>query len=280
MLPLYLALVSESASVSSGELTRVAAALEKQVVRDFAPIWEVTATLSAFTDLEGMPTDYCPLIVMDDIGVPGAAGIHLDKNGQPFALIQYSPSWSLTASHETLELLADPFGNRLVAGPSPMEGQGRVEFLIEVCDPSEAAEFSYTVNGVMVSDFITPHYHDPAQAPGVRYSYTGAISSPREVLKGGYLSWHDPVSDHWWQVVYFGDQPEFRDLGVLGQLTGSIRSWIDAQTDVPPLQQGLALENPLVRRTATAMERVDASSRSRAAALHAQIKELTRRRGR
>jgi hypothetical protein len=280
MLPLYLALVSESASVSPGELTRVAAALEKQVARDFAPIWEVTATLSAFTDLEDMPTDYCPLIVMDDIGVSGAAGIHLDKNGQPFALIQYSPSWSLTASHETLELLADPFGNRLVAGPSPMEGQGRVEFLLEVCDPSEAAEFSYTVNGVMVSDFITPHYHDPAQAPGVRYSYTGAISSPREVLKGGYLSWHDPVSDHWWQVVYFGDQPEFRDLGVLGQLTGSIRSWIDAQTDVPPLQQGLALENPLVRRTATAMQRVDASSKSRAAALHAQIKELTRSRDR
>jgi hypothetical protein len=78
---------------------------------------------------------------MDDIGTPGAAGIHEDKNGQPFALVTASSNldeWSSTASHEALEMLIDPFGNRLVAGDSPKSDQGRVSFLVEVCDPSPA----------------------------------------------------------------------------------------------------------------------------------------------
>ena len=91
-----------------------------------------------------------------------------------------SDSWSLTALHEMLEMLADPFGNRLVPGQSPKPDQGRVEFLVEVCDPSEADEFGYTVNDILVSDFYTPHFFDPVKADGVRYSFTGAITEPRD----------------------------------------------------------------------------------------------------
>lgn len=103
-------------------------------------------------------------------------------------------------------MLADPFGNRLVAGQSPKEDQGRVEFLVEVCDPPEDAQFAYTSNGILVSDFLTPHYYDPVTSSGVRYSYTGAIQAPRTVLQGGYLSWHDPVSDRWFQEQFFGNR--------------------------------------------------------------------------
>ena len=125
-----------------------------------------------------------------------------------------SDSWSLTASHEMLEMLADPFGNRVVAGRSPKRGQGRVEFLVEVCDPSEAAEFGYTVNDILVSDFYTSRYFDPAFDTHARYSFTGAITKPREVLRGGYVSWHDPVSNHWWQQnVDRGSARTFRDVG-------------------------------------------------------------------
>jgi hypothetical protein len=86
--------------------------------------------------------------------------------------------------------------------------------LVEVCDPSEDTPFAYRVNGIVVSDFYTPHYFDPAAATGVRYSFTGAIKAPRQVLKGGYLSWHDPVSDHWFQSTFFsGLKPRFRDIG-------------------------------------------------------------------
>jgi len=132
-------------------------------------------------------------MIRDNIGFD-AAGIHLDKDGQPFALVTAGDDWPLTACHEILEMLANPFGNRVIAGDSPKSDQGRVEFLVEVCDPSEAAEFGYTVNGVLVSDFYTPNYFDPIQAPGVRYSFTGALTEPRQVVAGGYLSWHEPVS--------------------------------------------------------------------------------------
>lgn len=231
-----LALVSESNQVKIGEVMKVAAALQKQASRDFAPIWEVTATVDAFEALEDIPLGYWPMIIKDDIEQSGAAGIHLDNDKQPFALITASSdvdTWSLTASHETLEMLADPFGNRLMAGDSPKTDQGRVEFLVEVSDPSESASFAYTINGVLVSDFYTPRYFDPVVASGVRYSFTGAITEPRQVLRGGYLSWHEPVSDHWWQETWFGGaQPTFRDIGKLEGKAGSLRSQIDRVTTV------------------------------------------------
>src|SRR3979409_769933 len=118
-----LALVSESQQIPDSDVLKVSAALQKQATRDLAPIWEVSATVDTFKTLEDVPQGYWPMVVMDDIGIRGAAGIHEDRNGQPFALITASAdldTWSLTASHEALEMLVDPQGNRLVAGDSPM----------------------------------------------------------------------------------------------------------------------------------------------------------------
>lgn len=268
------ALVSEVNQISMSELTRVAAALQKQVARDFAPIWEVQATVDSFATLEDVPLGYWPMIVMKDIGVPGAAGIHLDKDGQPFALIQHSNRWALTASHECLEMLADPFGNRVVAGPSLHPDQGRVEYLVEVCDPSEDMAFGYTVNGVLLSDFYTPAFFDPVANVGVRYSFTGAITRPREVLKGGYVSWHDPVSDHWWQLQFFGAAPNFRDLGPLTSVAGSIRATIDALTAHPEMVADAPAGDPRFASAAEAMMRAEESTTSKAASWRAQISAL------
>jgi hypothetical protein len=223
-------LVSEVKDTSFSELARVSAALQKQVARDFAPLWEIQATVDAFAKLEDVPIGYWPVIVQADIGF-NAAGIHLDKDGQPFSLVQYEAGWSLTASHEVLEMLGDPFGDRLIAGESIKPGQGRVEYLVEVCDPSEDIAFAYTVNGVTVSDFYTPQFFEPVKNPGVRYGYTAALTGPRQVLKGGYLSWHDPVSDHWWQQTFFGAKKAFRDLGVFdANAKESIRELVDRRT--------------------------------------------------
>src|SRR6476620_2401805 len=131
------ALVPDGVDIELTEIVRVAAAVQKQVTRDFSPIWDVKATVDGFATLDQMPLGYWPVTIMQD--VQGAAGYHTDKNGQPFAVVEAGDSWSLTASHEVLEMLADPFGNRLVAGKSLKAGQGRVEFLVEVCDPSEDA---------------------------------------------------------------------------------------------------------------------------------------------
>lgn len=219
----HVALVSETESISFSELGRVSAALQKQAIRDLGPVWNRQATVDAFARLEDIPLGTWPIIIEDDINTPGAAGIHEDQDGQPFALVTASNGWSLTASHEMIEMLVDPFGRRLTEGQSPKPGQGRVEFLIEPCDPSEAVQFAYLINGVTVSDFYTPKYFSTAFNPADRYSHTGAITKPRQVLKGGYLSWHDPVTDHWFQETFFqGNKPKFRDLG---KLTASAKSF-------------------------------------------------------
>jgi len=271
----HLAIVSETEAVSPSDLMVVAAALQKQASRDLEPIWDISATVDAFAKLEDVPLDYWPMIVRDDIGF-NAAGIHLDKNRQPFALISSSndrDTWSLTASHEALEMLVDPFGDRLVAGDSPKAGQGRVNFLVEVCDPSEAAAFAYSINSVLVSDFYTPHFFDPITASGVRYSFTDAIKQPRSILDGGYLSWVDLETDEWWQTIWFGTtQPEFRNLGKF-DAKQSIRSQIDRVTWKNTAE---AIEAGRSRAVLAGLPFAGsaAPSAARANALHAQIEQL------
>jgi hypothetical protein len=127
-------------------------------------------------------------------------------------------------------MLVDPYGNRTIAGPSPKADQGRVEFLVEVCDPCEDAAFAYTVNDVLVSDFYTPHFFDPTAGDSVLYSFSNAIGEPRQVLNNGYLSWHDPVTDQWWQRTMFGGELQDRNLGTMNRGERSLREWINGKT--------------------------------------------------
>jgi hypothetical protein len=276
MLPINLALVSMVEDHDPSDVSRVAAALQRQATRDFGPIWNVRATVDSFPRLEDVPVGYWPMIVATDIERPGAAGVHEDKDGQPFALIEMSDSWSLTASHEMLEMLGDQSLKRVVPGPSPKRGQGRVEFLVEVCDPCEAEEFAYTVNDILVSDFYTPNFFDPVQSPGTRYSFTGAIEKPRQVLRGGYLSWRDPVSDHWWQEVFFRSKPEYRDLGVFDGKGGSLRAWVDSQTEHPGIDHGLKKSNKTLKAAVAAGKRTEESASAKAEAWEAQIRRIKR----
>jgi hypothetical protein len=269
------ALVSQASTVAQADLMQCSAALQKQVTRDFGPIWEVDATVDAFADLDHVPLGYWPVLIVDmDPRLPDSAlGVHLDDNNQPFALVKATATWQLTTSHEVLEMLADPFGNRLMAGDSPKADQGRVEFLVEVSDPSEAAQFGYTANGITVSDFYTPHYFDPVQAGGVQYSQTGAITEPRQVLEGGYLSWHDPVTDHWWQEQYFGDRPEFVDIGPLtGQ--GSLRAQIERKTNVQSMRSMVKNKGTILAAAHAFASVIARPSQARAAALRTCIERL------
>jgi hypothetical protein len=265
------ALVSEVEGHDPGDVARVAAALQRQATRDLGPIWDVAATVDAFPTLEDVPVGYWPMIVREDIGVKGAAGIHLDKNGQPFALITHGDSWSLTASHEMVEMLVDPFGNRLVPAKSPKPDQQRVHVLVEACDASEDGVNGYTVNGQLVSDFYTPRFFDPVAVEGTRYSYTGAVKAPMEILPGGYVSWHDPVSDHWWQQVWFGKDKEYRDLGVFSADVKSLRSEIDKRTPHPELVEGLDPASPTLRSAVAAGEQTAESASALATQLREQI---------
>lgn len=230
-LPMHVGIVSLSSKIKRSDLMNVSAAIQKQVTRDFGPLWGIQATVSAYERLEDVPLGYWRVTIVDDHpDIPdGATGIHLDDDGQPFALVLARQGWGITLSHEVLEMLADPYGMRMVAGESPVVEQGRVRFLVEVCDPSESIEYGYWVDGVLVSDFYTPHYFDPTVAVGVRYSFQGAITEPRQVLPGGYLSWN--YEGNWYQLQYFEDVQEVVELGPL-DASESWRSSIDRLTNV------------------------------------------------
>jgi hypothetical protein len=278
----HIAIVSESKRVKIGDLMKVAAALQKQATRDLAPIWEISATVDAFERLEDVPLGYWRIrigdrIVQNEVRVPNASGIHLDRNGQPYSLVNADDDinrWSLTASHEALEMLVDPFGSQLVAGDSPKPDQGRVQFMVEVSDPSEAAANAYTVNGVLVSDFYTPNFFDPIKSPGVRYSFTGSLTEPRQIIKGGYLSWVDPVSNHLWQQTWFdGPEPIFVDQGPATGIGQSLRSIID-RVSMLDTEQAIAPAREAALTAGIAMRVIDQSTVANAQTLRADIEQI------
>src|SRR5579862_4512256 len=93
----HIALVPDSPSVTLADILAVAAAIQKQVTRDFGPLWSINATVDAFEKLETVPVDYWLVIVRDNIKERGAAGYHTDNHGQPFSLVQVGFGWELTA---------------------------------------------------------------------------------------------------------------------------------------------------------------------------------------
>jgi hypothetical protein len=257
-LPIQVALVPDGSGVNASELTQVAGAISKQVQQDFGPIWGVQATVSAYTRLEDVPIGAWPVIITtQDLG--DAGGFHTNKHGQPRAYVALDNEWPLSASHECLEMLADPSGHRLHTGHLMDQAihlglqPGPVKYLVEVCDPSEAGKFSYHVNGVTVSDFYTPSFFDPVKSPSGRYSFTGAIQTPLTVLEGGYITWIDPVSDHLMQLRVFADQfsssvPHILDLTnktALEKLVAkgaTLRAAVDRVTKPPQFRDTLAGE--------------------------------------
>ena len=279
-LPHQVALVSDTQSVSFSDVSAVAAALQKQATRDFGPLWGVHATVDAFDKLESVPVDYWPVIIEDNINEPGAAGYHTDDHGQPLALVQVDDSWPLTVSHETLEMLADPFGNRTLAGSPPPQAHGKIEhlkrvlYLVEACDPCEADQYAYRVNGQTISDFITPHYYDPNGGSGVRYSFRNHVKEPHTVLEGGYVSFGDPVTDEWYQIVVQNGKVQVRDLGKIQTNGKSLRETIDAAVRHVRKEEHYRTKKPLAAKAASASGTIAESSAARAKNLRQFIEKL------
>lgn len=174
-------------------VVHVARALQTQVDRDFGPAWGARARVTAAA--EGVPPGAWPMYLVDspDTGY----GIHLDDGGTPFAEVGAGGGWTLAVSHLLLEMIADPRGDRLVDGP----GIGshlthrRVKYLVEVCDP--CLVFHYVIDGVEVSDFVTPDYY---RTDGTAVDFLRLLRQPLEVRPGCSLSWQDPDDGHWHQL--------------------------------------------------------------------------------
>ena len=195
---------------------QISAAVQKQVLRDLAPLWMKSASVDAFDRIDDAPTDYWPIIIRDNIDARGVQGAHWTRDGQPFALVQAGADIDFVCvrvSHEALEMLIDPYGNMVIAGASPQDPSDRVNFVVEVCDPVQGPHNGYSVNGLLVSDFVTPAYFGPISAPSGRYSYSGRVTDHHQVLESGYLSWIDPLEDRLWQAENVGGQLTVYDRG-------------------------------------------------------------------
>jgi hypothetical protein len=195
MYPTHVALVPYGEEdVPTDELLHVASALQTQVTRDLGPIWDLSAVVSPFLRLEDVPAGYVPFAIVEELPKPWH-GFHIVTDGQPLALIGYRKGWSLLASHELMELLCDPWGSRRLAGASLQEGQGQVEYLVEVCDPCQLEK--YMIHDIHLSDFVTPDYYGTPASKGGRYSFTGSVKRPLEVRDGGYVTWRTPDGQIW-----------------------------------------------------------------------------------
>src|SRR5690242_18160382 len=97
----HVALVSRAQGISQSALSRAGSAIQKQVLRDFGPIWGIQATVDSFPHLEDVPLGAWPVVILEKID-EGALGYHVDKNGQPYALVKHTAGWEQTVSHEVL----------------------------------------------------------------------------------------------------------------------------------------------------------------------------------
>lgn len=119
-----------------------------------------------------------------------------------------------------------------------------------------------------------PTSSTPIAAPGVRYSFTGAIQQPRQVLRGGYLSWLDVTSNTWWQETWFsGNKPSFRSLGRLSAENGSLRSQIDRLT-VRETAQAVSGGIRAAKAAGLPLTAVNEAAEERASSLRRQIQAL------
>jgi hypothetical protein len=182
--------------VSIERLSEVARALQMQVDRDFGTVWGVEARVEAAAAGAAPPGAWIVAIAED----PGAQlGVHLDGDGGPHAVVRPGDGWTLAASHVLLEMLADPGGVRFMDGPDVRSGAhaAPVRYLVEVCDPCEV--WAYEIEGVEVSDFVTPDYYRVDSPTGAAVDFLRRLRRPLEVPIGGYLSWLDPADGSWHQ---------------------------------------------------------------------------------
>jgi hypothetical protein len=230
-------LVDTTGELDAALVEATAAALNTQVMRDLTQYWNVQATVRYLPNPKSIPVGVWPVLLVAKLP-PGEGGVHLTKKNQPYSLVIGTPDssdWTIDASHETLEMLVDPSGNKLessraikIVGKDTEDTAGEFQYLVEVCDPCEANQYAYPINGIAVSDFITPHFYDPVVVAGTRYSFGGNITKPRQILPGGYISFTDPQSDDMEQILFLGAKPVLRNLGPADG--SSLRKFVDWKT--------------------------------------------------
>jgi hypothetical protein len=237
-IPVHVALVDVSGTIEAAELAEVAGALNEQVQADVAPAWRVAATVGAYPQ---PPQGTWRIELEETIDAPGAAGFHADERGQPYAKVALQDGdWTVTASHELIEMIVDPFGSRLHTAAALKGWNGdsaRVRYLMEPGDPAE--EIHYEVGGVPVSDFVLPSfYRSSPRGSLAAYSHTGSVTEPLQILDGGYISFIDPATEAMWQRFVVNGENVDKELEPPAGRLLNLREFFDEQARAFRASQG------------------------------------------
>jgi hypothetical protein len=209
------AVLNASSVLKDSEIGKAMPALQTQVHRDFASAWGIDADLVAVPKGSNPPSGAWWLVILDSSDVAGALGYHdLTSEGLPLGKVFAETDrtnglqWTVTASHELLEMLADPDINLAAYVDQP--GGGIRLYAYEVCDPCEADEFGYQLDGTFVSDFVHPAWFESFRKAGsTQFDQQSRIKEPFQLLSGGYIGIFDcPSGNGWTQIT--GDEKAHR----------------------------------------------------------------------
>jgi len=199
--------INASTVLKDPDVQSAVPALQTQVHNDFAPAWGIDADL-AFVPKGSKPAPGSWwLVILDNSDQAGALGYHdVTSEGLPLGKVfagsdrVYGYKWTVTASHELLEMLADPEINLTVfVQPSATEG---VLYAYESCDAVEADQFGYDIGGVTVSDFVYPAWFETFRKTGTQFDHRNHLKNPvPTLLPGGYIGAFDVTSGGGWQQI-------------------------------------------------------------------------------
>lgn len=199
-----IAIKNLSTVVSHDDLANAMLSFQTQVSRDFASAWGIDAKLHLLEKGSAMPGGFWQLNVFDDAEGAGFLGYHeTTAKGLPLGKVfakttmDYNGLWTVTFSHELLEMLLDPYINLTVA-----DSATRRSYSFEACDAVEADDLGYKINGVQVSDFLLPSYFEPdiTLSKTHKRSFCGHVTKPFELASGGYASFLDWSTGEYSQV--------------------------------------------------------------------------------
>jgi hypothetical protein len=137
--------------------------------------------------------------------VDQALGYHDANNrGIPYGFVftelskKLGENWTVTLSHEALELIADPEANLLVQGPHPDNPKLTVFHWYEMCDAVQGE--TYDIDGIEVSNFVLPLYFTGGDELGGRNdflgrTYNGKTLQSFAVNPGGYVGFFNPSTN-------------------------------------------------------------------------------------
>lgn len=184
---MQIALVNQSTVLSDAEVAVAAGALSLQASRDVLAGWGVSATVFPSVRGQAIPPGAAQVLLLDDSDQPGALGYHdVTPGGMPVAKVFARTdktdglSWTVTASHEIVEMIVDPDCTRAEQiGPAAFGA-------LEACDPCEADRYGYWIGQTLVSDFILPAwFHPRSKGP---FDFGRHITRALSLLPGGYAS--------------------------------------------------------------------------------------------